>query len=234
NKFKAADEALLEQNNELKSGKKIKKMDINMALGKRVKTRRNAQNSRSEFDQAVEELPEVGTDVYYVSRPFIEIPIIGFEFQSHNFLVYNAKELGDEKATVVSFGQDDNFNLGIVDDKIKRGPAENTHEKDVKFWLSLKVPEDKPALLKENRKNVLLLSEDSRFAEDLIDSFKKMEPEKKLDYVIRGPNSNSAAQAIAELIFWESGSPGPVSPPDQDRRSLGVEDADLIQLDPPK
>jgi len=150
---------------------------------------------------------------YYLSRP-VNIPGLSLFF-SHNFIVTNAKYLGDPNATVISFGQNDSGNLGMVDYCTNNNASATTHAGDVNAWLSLADTEGTSSI------KHTLIPADSSAVRDL--AFSVMEDQ---DYAmisgIFGINSNSAAHAIANNF-------GDISDP-SNRISMGSGNADKIKF----
>ena len=71
---------------------------------------------------------------YLVSRP----AGIGGGIAHHNFVVTNANYIGDPKATVHSFGQNSDLNMGNVGpDGSPSSVAEQTYADDYAFWTGL-------------------------------------------------------------------------------------------------
>ncbi|MBU0766358.1 hypothetical protein KKF55_01050, partial [Patescibacteria group bacterium] len=130
---------------------------------------------------------------YYVSRPLAK-NVVNI-FASHNFIVTNARYLGDPNATVISFGHNDSGNLGMVDYCTSNNTSASTHSSDVKAWTSLA----NTGSDESNRIKHVLIPADSNSVIDL--AFSIMEDQ---DYAMfSGPfgiNSNSAAHAIANYF----------------------------------
>ena len=138
-------------------------------------------------------------------------------FASHNFIVTNARYLGDPNATVISFGHNDSGNLGMVDYCTSNSTSASTHAADVEAWLLLtNTNSDEAKSIKRT-----LIPADSKAVRDL--AFSVMEDQ---DYAMfSGPfgvNSNSAAHAIANHF-------GDISDPSR-RSSLGSGNADKIEF----
>ncbi|MCB9807663.1 hypothetical protein H6770_00205 [Candidatus Peribacteria bacterium] len=130
---------------------------------------------------------EVETSSYYVSRP-LAFPGLG-RVASHNFIVTDAKYLGDPDATVFSFGHNDSGDLGMVDYCTINSSSGSTHLADRNAWLSLKDNSDG----KIKFKKINASSEKVRTT-----AFSVIEDD---DYAmfsgLFGVNSNSAAHAVA-------------------------------------
>ena len=130
---------------------------------------------------------------YYVSRP-LNMPIIE-KVLSHNFIITNAKYLGDPKATVISFGHNDSGNLGMVDFCTSNDISKSTHLSDWEAWLSLSDSDSDEA----KRISYTLIPADSDEVRKV--AFSVMEDK---DYAIVsgvfGINSNSASHAIANYF----------------------------------
>lgn len=127
---------------------------------------------------------------FYVSRP-LQVPGASL-VASHNFIVTNAKFLGDPDATVFSFGHNDSGNLGMVDFCTLNEYSAKTHAEDVKAWLALAHPDSNEA----KRIDFALIPVESSKIRSL--ALSVMEDQ---DYAMFsgafGINSNSAAHAIA-------------------------------------
>jgi RHS repeat-associated protein len=70
---------------------------------------------------------------FLVSRPLNSV--LGV-VANHNFIVSNARYIGDPNATIFSFGNTGNGTMGSVNN-VDTGPAANTFEQDVAAWQSL-------------------------------------------------------------------------------------------------
>jgi RHS repeat-associated protein len=151
---------------------------------------------------------------YLVSRP------LGFfRGASHNFVVTRAGFLGDPTARVYSYGETEAFFLGRVDESTV-GFSAGTYEADVAAWLDLRgssLPD----------RNALLIPASSRqveaWAARLLEGYH--------DYSLfggsAGPNSSTAAQAIANRAAGRS-LPVPGSP----RLAPGADSWRVIEFAP--
>ena len=142
---------------------------------------------------------------YIVSRPFgIDV------FHSHNFIVTDAKFLGDPNATIYTFAKNESGNLGRVFDKV--------HKRDRTAWESLT---DKPI-----RDDSLRIYHSKIPANNELVRTLALTLLEDLDYDLTGPNCNSAAQAIANVAAKAS-----LVPPSMPSRfPWGHEDFDLIDF----
>jgi len=155
-----------------------------------------------------------GLDAYYVSRPLDLDPRNKI---SHNFFVYNAKFLGDPEATVISFGRMDNGNLGRVTKSTDNLFSGSTYQSDKNFWNSHHVREG----------NASLVTTSDSIAARVVETIQI-----NLEYGYWNDNSNSAAHAVAERAYHDSGFYGPVAPPNMERESPGINDYGKIQFGP--
>jgi len=88
---------------------------------------------------------------------------------------------------------------------------------DTKFWESYRVREG----------NASLITTSDSIAAKVVESVQI-----KLEYGYWYDNSNSAAHAVAERAYHDSGFQGPVAPPNMNRASPGINDYGKIKFGP--
>jgi uncharacterized protein RhaS with RHS repeats len=124
-----------------------------------------------------------GKDSFLVSRP------LSFTNKAnHNFIVHDAKYLGDPNATVRSFGDTGDGNMGEVNSSTP-GNSSTTKKTDTDAWQSLSA-EGSSATSRQ------IDAPDAKVAE-LADSIKGGQDYDLVPELQDGVNSNSAAGAIA-------------------------------------
>ena len=132
-----------------------------------------------------------GQDAYLVSRP------LSFTSKAnHNFIVYNAKSLGDPNATVRSFGDVGNDTIGEVNANTE-GFSEGTLQTDTAAWQSLSGDGSDASFRKID-------ASDEKVGQ-IADSIKGGQEYSAVPEIQGGVNSNSAAGAIANKS--DGGSP---------------------------
>jgi len=145
---------------------------------------------------------------FLVSRPLYAPP--ANLVASHMFIVTNAKYLGDPNAEVISFGKNSEGNVGRLYDA--------TNQSDIGAWRLLEKgfnPDGNAQV------EFRLIPATTEMVKVLADSVIENDP-----YNILGPNSNSAAQAIANAA-----SNATLIPPGLDNRyAPGYEDANDIEF----
>jgi RHS repeat-associated protein len=158
-----------------------------------------------------------GEDPYLAARPLGNDP--GSKYQ-HMFVVSNARFLGDPQATVYSWGQKDNGNMGRVDNTTQNDQSKGTSQSDQAAWLSLGQPGSQASATPipatdqqvDESANSVLEDQDYSAATSVLG-------------INTGVNSNSAAQAVANDAAGK-----PVSPPGT-RTPRGAEAAGRVQFD---
>jgi uncharacterized protein RhaS with RHS repeats len=108
---------------------------------------------------------------------------------NHNFIVYNAKSIGDPLATVRSFGDTGNDKMGEVNSDT-RGFSEGTSDSDMEAWQSLSIEGSEVTYRKID-------ATDAEVAK-ITDSVQGGQEYSAVPEVQGGVNSNSAAGAIAK------------------------------------
>lgn len=126
-----------------------------------------------------------GRESYLVSRP-LDLPVKG----NHNFVVSNAKSLGDPNATVSSFGDSGNDTMGQVT-KNTKGFSEGTNDTDTKSWQSLSSGKSTDVTYRKiNTKDSVV--------DDLVSKVDKGLEYSLVPEIQGGVNSNTAAGAVAK------------------------------------
>lgn len=179
---------------------------------KDVEPRVTVQVQSKVGQETVQSLPVYA---YYLSRP-VDWWLLK-QSQSHNFIVTDARFIGDPDALVHSYGLTEAGTLGRVTENTT-GFSEDTHQSDWDAWRSLGMGTPQigvyatliPASSEDVRKLAFSLIADVDYAA-VAGSF--------------GANSNSAAQAIVNAATCQI-SP----PPDGDRNSQGWENASDIHF----
>ena len=144
---------------------------------------------------------------YLVSRP-LQSPPFNI-FASHMFIVTGAKFLGDPDATIHSFGRNEKGILGRVND--------STYEMDRAAWRLLATEFNPDGIATIDVQEIQASSE-------LVEQYACTLTEEDI-YSLLGPNSNSAAQAIANKAARKN-----VSTPEA-RSAPGAEDATEVEFE---
>jgi len=133
-----------------------------------------------------------GQESFLVSRS------LGFTtLANHNFIVSNAKYLGDPDARVSSFGDVGNDTMGRVD-KNTKGFSAGTNDTDMKAWLSLSTKEKSATYRKINAKDSVV--------DILTDRVDKGLEYSMVPSIQGGVNSNTGAGAVAKMADGGSSS----------------------------
>jgi RHS repeat-associated protein len=130
-----------------------------------------------------------GEASFLVSRP------LGFmsEKYAHLFIATHADDPGDPNATIVSYGQNDEWNMGRVDHNTTNDFSKDTHQSDIDAWNSLA----------EDNSDVATgqIDADDDVVLETANSLMENQDYSALTSVLgipTGVNSNSAAVAVAE------------------------------------
>jgi uncharacterized protein RhaS with RHS repeats len=163
-----------------------------------------------------------GEESYLVSRPLEMMP----GQYAHCFIATHAAFPGDPNAIIVSYGQRDDWTMGIVDLNTRNEASRDTHQTDVDAWASMRqgnpdvaarhIPAEDHVVLE----NAFAVMENQDYS--AATSVGGIPPG---SYVETGLNSNSAAVAVAEESAGQN-----MHPPGH-RTAAGQSKSSKVQFD---
>ncbi|MGH8263653.1 MAG: hypothetical protein ACRET4_09245, partial [Steroidobacteraceae bacterium] len=149
------------------------------------------------YNDPMDRVDPRGEDSYVVARP-LDVPVLD-HYVAHAYVVTNAQYIGDPRATVTSFGELKNGNMGNVSNTQRASDfSKTTAATDLKSWLG-RTPESTRNLSKINAPDALVSSVAAAVKEDKpYAMIPNGDGSKAADAGLRQVNSNAAAFAVAD------------------------------------